>query len=196
MPNTLIEQLAAISRIEWLGMATGIAGVWMSIKERVSAWFFFIGCYACYISIGLEFRLFAFLGMNIAFAGVAAYGLYQWSREQSEDSDFAIQPTPRSNWPYIGLFLAIGTFGIGWLLSQNEEAGMPYLDAFAACSGFIAQWMLGRKYLQNWLFWLLSDTVYLYIFIKNASWPSIILFGIFIILAIKGWRDWRKKLNG
>lgn len=194
MFETILTQLKATSWIEWFGMLTGVAGIWLSIKERVSAWVFFIACYAAYIWISYAYGLYAFLVMNAAFVTIAAYGLYKWSRGTNKDeATLPIRTTKRAHWPLVVIFMIAGTIGVGALLSLRGEASMPYLDALAACSGFVAQWMLSRKQIETWLFWLISDTVYLYIFIQNASWPSTLLFGIFIILATKGWLEWRKN---
>ena len=196
MLQALLEQVKAVGWIDWLGMATGILGVWMSIKERVSTWLFFIACYLCYVWLSYQSGFFAFLGMNAVFAGLAVYGLIAWSRGKSPESEsLEITRTPRSQWLFIGSFLAFGTVGIGSLLGLMEEAQMPYLDSFAASCGLTAQWMLSRKHYENWLFWLLSNVIYTYIFVQSDWWPSVLLFLVLIVLAIKGWLEWKRKLS-
>jgi nicotinamide mononucleotide transporter len=51
--------------------------------------------------------------------------------------------------------------------------------------------MLSRKYIENWIFWILADMVYLSFFFNDRIWPSVILFITFIFLAIKGWIEWK-----
>jgi nicotinamide mononucleotide transporter len=69
------------------------------------------------------------------------------------------------------------------------------LDAFATCCGFIAQWMLSRKHVETWLIWIVTDTIYIGLLGVQSSWSSVVLFSIFIVLAIKGWKDWRQQLE-
>jgi nicotinamide mononucleotide transporter len=177
-------------------MLTGIAGVWLGIKEKILAWPLFIICYASYVYISCDFGLFAFMGMNIVFIGISGYGWSQWARQSPSNAKLSgISKTSSAHWPLVGLALLAGTLGIGWLLASRGEAQLPYLDAFATCSGFIAQWMLSRKQIETWLFWILSDIVYIGLFAAAASWPSVLLFGIFTILAVKGWRDWKQQLT-
>jgi len=191
-----MNQLAATSWVEWLGMSTGIIGVWLSIKEKVAAWFFFIICYSCYVYIGFAFSLHALMGMNIAFIGISAYGWAKWARQgKNESSKLPISRTNPKHWPLIALFLGLGTFLVGTLLGRLDQAQLPHLDAFAACCALTAQWMLSRKHIETWLFWIVSDIVYLGIFFNRPSWPSVILFATFIGLAIKGWRDWQANLR-
>jgi nicotinamide mononucleotide transporter len=192
--ETFLEQLAATSWVEWLGMVTGIVGVWLSIKEKIAAWPAFIICYGSYVYISYQFGLHAFMGMNIVFIVISFYGWIKWSK-QDESVATRITHTTKSHWPFVVAFMVLGTIGIGWLLGTRGEANLPYLDAFAACCGFTAQWMLSRKQIETWLFWILSDIVYLGLLANAGSWPSVLLFVLFIILAIKGWREWLKQID-
>ncbi|MGB1127335.1 MAG: nicotinamide riboside transporter PnuC [Opitutales bacterium] len=196
MLDPFIEQIAATDWVEWLGMATGIVGVWLSIKEKLAAWLLFIVCYSSYAYIGYSFKLHAFMGMNVVFIGISIYGWMRWSSKKSgEEHELPLARTNPKHWPYVGLFLTFGTLGVGWLLSSLDHAQWPYLDALATSCAFTAQWMLSRKQIETWLFWIVTDIIYLGIFASGQSWPSVILFAVFIILAIKGWNKWRTSVN-
>lgn len=173
-------------------MVAGIVGVWLSIKEKILAWPLFITCYGCYVYISYVFGLPALMGMNIVFVGLSVYGWMKWSRQVSSGESLRVSRTARTHWPLVAAFIGLGTFGLGWLIAKYGGANQPYIDAFATCCGFTAQWMLGRKHIETWLFWIVSDIIYLVIFAMGASWPTVILFGTFIVLATKGWIDWGK----
>jgi len=190
--DTFLTQLKSISPVDWFAMVMGITGVWLSIKEKLIAWPLFILCYCAYIYISFRSGYYAFGGMNIAFVGIAGYGWYKWSRSSDQAEDAVnISHLPRKQWLCIIALLIIGTAAIGTLLSTTGEARLPYYDAFATCCAFIAQWMLSRKHIENWLFWITSDCIYLKFFYTDQIWPSVILFSVFIILAIKGWFEWK-----
>lgn len=196
MLDQFLNQLANTTWVEWLGMVAGITGVWLSIKEKIAAWPLFIICYSCYVYISYSVGLYAFMGMNIAFIAISLYGFWQWGRNRHGQIDeLPITRTKKTHWPLVGLFLLLGTVGIGWWLGSREEANLPYLDAFATCSGLVAQWMLSRKHLETWIFWTISDVIYLSIFAYASSWPSVILFGVFIGLAVKGWHEWSRHAD-
>ncbi|MGB0744457.1 MAG: nicotinamide riboside transporter PnuC [Opitutales bacterium] len=196
MLETFLQQLAATSWVEWLGMATGIMGVWLSIKEKVAAWPLFIVCYCSYVYISFDFGLHAFMGLNVVFIGISIYGWLKWKRMiGGEQSELPITRTANAHWPWLGLFIAVATASTGWLLARNGEANLPYLDAFAASCGFAAQWLLSRKQIETWVFWIITDIIYLGIFIRGQSWPSVILFAAFIGLAIKGWLEWQNSVG-
>lgn len=196
MLDQFLNQIAATSWVEWLGMATGMVGVWLSIKEKIAAWPLFILCYGSYVYISYHFGLHAFMGMNVVFIGISVYGWVKWSgRSRGDAPELPVSRTAKAHWPFVGLFIILATIAIGWLLAKRGEANLPYLDAFATCCGFTAQWMLSRKQIETWLFWIVTDIIYLGIFLQGQSWPSVILFTVFIGLAIKGWKEWQTSVS-
>ena len=178
-------------------MITGIAGVSLSIKEKLSAWPLFILCYLSYVYIGFRSHYIAFGVMNIIFIGVAAYGWYQWAAPAKDNQANTITISHLGNRSLLVnlLLITLGTLGFGYLLSLNEAARLPYFDAFATCCALSAQWMLSRKYIENWFLWIASDLVYLSFYYRDKIWPSVVLFSVFIILAIKGWNEWKSHLH-
>ena len=197
MSETLWAQIAEVNPISWFAMVTGIIGVTLSIKERASAWPFFILCYCSYIYLSFIGGYYAFFGMNIAFAIFAIYGWAKWSGLIAKEQETSLEIThlPTTHWKFLAVFIISCTFGVGALLTKTGEAQLPYLDAFAASCGFSAQWMLSRKHIENWIFWVISDCIYILIFIKGQDWPTVILFSVFIILARIGWLDWKKSIQ-
>lgn len=194
--DAFLTQLSDISPIDWLAMVTGIVGVYLSIKEKILAWPLFIICYSCYVYISFRGNYYAFGGMNVLFVMLAAYGWFKWANaKQGDESEVQISRlAPKHRW-VIALFVCVGTAGLGWILSQTGEARLPYYDAFATTCALSAQWMLSRKHLENWIFWIIADCVWLVFFFNDKIWPSVILFTVFIGLAIKGWLEWNAILK-
>jgi len=194
--DPLLSQLGAISPIDWFAMVTGITGVYLSIKEKIVAWPLFILCYSCYVYISFRGNYYAFGGMNILFVMLASYGWFKWANAKGggEDKVKVSHLDPKHRW-IVGAFISLGTLGLGWLLSQTGEARLPYYDAFATCCALSAQWMLSRKHIENWYFWIVADCVWLVFFLNDRIWPSVVLFTVFIGLAIKGSLEWKALLK-
>lgn len=193
--DAFLTQLGDISPIDWLAMVTGIVGVYLSIKENILAWPLFIICYSCYVYISFRGSYYAFGGMNALFVMLAAYGWSKWANaKQGSGCEVQISRlAPKHRW-MVALFICVGTAGLGWILTQTE-AHLPYYDAFATTCALSAQWMLSRKHLENWFFWIAADSVWLVFFFNDKIWPSVILFTVFIGLAIKGWLEWTAILE-
>ncbi|MEM8867154.1 MAG: nicotinamide riboside transporter PnuC [Verrucomicrobiota bacterium] len=195
MFETFAEQVAQISATEWIGVASGLLAVWLSIKEKVLTWPLYIICYLSYALLSWEVKLYPFLGMNLIFIGLSAYGWRKWSRtDQPETADQQIEHCPKQAWLWISILCLVSTIGFGTLFDQYG-AYLAYADAFAASVALSAQWMLGRRYLETWALWILSDIIYIGLWSAQAYWPTVGLFGIFIILAIKGYREWHQTID-
>lgn len=190
--QTIIDQLLATSWIEWLGTITGVVGVYLSIKEKVVAWLLFIVCYSAYVYLSWQAELYAALKMNVVFIVISIYGWISWSKAlKAADAPREVGHTPRSQLLIAAAFIVCGSFGFGWGLSTYTSGFMPYLDAFAMSCAFTAQWMLSRKYIENWLCWIIADVIYVGLWGIQGYLVSAGLFIGFSILAIKGWFEWK-----
>ena len=190
------QQVTATSWIEWLGSLAGIIGVYFSIKEKIAAWALFLVCYAVYIYLSYQAELYAAVAMNAFFIVISIYGWLNWSTVLTTSiASINISKAPKNGLIVALTFIFFGTIGIGGALNIFTSAYMPYLDACALCSSFTAQWMLSRKYVENWFFWILADLIYLGLWLAQGYLVSAILFTIFISLATRGCLEWRRKIE-
>jgi len=196
MLETFLEQIIRTTWPEWIGMIAGIVGVCLSIKEKIGAWPLFILCYASYVYISYQYGLKAFMMMNAIFIGISVYGWIKWSQHTPGAEDHVhVSHTPLKQLCIALALLALSTAGIGGILDRLGEAQVPYWDAFATSCGFVAQWMLSRKHVETWIFWIITDLIYIRLLGEQGSLTSVVLFSVFIVLAIKGWNDWRTSMK-
>ena len=196
MFETVWSQIVATSWIEWLGTVTGVVGVYLSIKEKTVAWLLFISCYASYVYLSIQAELFAALIMNAVFIVISIYGWLSWSRPKKDtERTRSIGRVPKKRLGYVACFILAGSGALGWALDNYTEAYLPYIDAFATSCAFSAQWMLSQKYIENWLFWIVADIIYICLWGAQGYYVSVGLFGIFIFLAIKGWFEWKQTIK-
>ncbi|MDQ8188403.1 nicotinamide riboside transporter PnuC [Pelagicoccus sp. SDUM812002] len=199
--DTFIEQIQQTSLVEWLGTATGLVGVYLSIKEKVLAWPFYILCYALYAYLSYSAALYAAMALNACFIPISIFGWWQWSRAEhvggkqgaaAELSISTIRGTPLAWTIAIGI---IGTIAIGTLLSRFTEGSSPFLDAFATTLSFLAQWMLGKKFIENWLAWIVADLAFVLLWGSQGYWVAVAMFLVFTGLAVMGYASWKKEVR-
>jgi nicotinamide mononucleotide transporter len=87
-------------------------------------------------------------------------------------------------WPAIGLFLRHFT-----------DTDVPWWDAFPTATSLVGQFLLGRKYIENWLVWIGVNVVSVGLFAYKGLWLTVILYTLFIALSVIGWRAWQRKLR-
>ena len=144
-------------------------------------------------------RLYSEAALNVFYAAIAVYGWYQWryGGRRSGESEL-----PISVWPLKNHMLAIGgsvalSAALGWLMSRHTDAAYPHLDAFVTVSSIVTTYMVARKLLENWLYWLVVDSLSMYLYWQRGLNLYVGLFGIYLVLVVIGlvrWhRDWRAQ---
>ena len=87
-------------------------------------------------------------------------------------------------WPAAGLFLKAYT-----------DTDVPWWDAFPTAVSLVGQFLLGRKYIENWAAWLVVNTVSVALFVHKGLWLTAVLYGVFVVLSVAGWLAWQRRLR-
>ncbi|HET7923567.1 MAG TPA: nicotinamide riboside transporter PnuC, partial [Rhodanobacteraceae bacterium] len=146
-----------------------------------------------------ETRLYAESVLNVYYVVMAVYGWYRWRYGGRKDSGGQL---PISVWPLRTHALAIGgtlvlSAFVGRLMSDYTDAAFPYLDAFVTVSSVVTTYMVARKLLENWLYWIVVDGLALYLYWQRELYLFVGLFALYLVLVVVGlvrWhRDWRAQ---
>jgi nicotinamide mononucleotide transporter len=84
---------------------------------------------------------------------------------------------------------------VGYLLDIKTDTDVPYIDGFCTVGSFIAQYLLTRKILENWIIWIVVDIVYIPLYIHKNLLATAVLYFIFLFIAAKGYIDWKKSMK-
>lgn len=174
-------------------------GVWLGVRQVVWSWPFGIVSVLMYGWIFFHARLYADAGLQLFYAGISVYGWWHWlTGGRGAGAPTATLPVtrmPRAWWPALVLVTALGAWGVGHLLATQTDAAIPYLDASLTATSIAAQWMLTRKYVENWLLWIAVDVVYVPTYLARALPVTAVLYAVFLVLAVMGWLAWRRALR-
>lgn len=200
--EAFIAQIQQTSLVEWLGTATGLIGVTLGIKEKVLAWPFFILCYGLYAYLSYGASLYAAMTLNACFIPFSVYGWWKWgmasrgkNKSRSSGESLAITKLTSRQRIAVGGIGLFATIGIGTVLSRHTEGAFPFLDAFATSLSILAQWMLGRKYIENWIAWFIADMAFIVLWGIQGYWVAVGMFTVFTVLALLGFFSWIKELS-
>lgn len=182
---------------EWLGLETvavilSIAYLLFAMRENSLCWYCAIVSTGIYIWIFGDVSLYMESALNAYYMVMAVYGWYQWQR-----GGISSQGIKLSTWGIkqhlaaIGLVLVLSAIS-GYLLSQNTDAHMPYIDSFTTWGSVVTTFMVARKVLENWLYWIVINSVSIFLYIDRDLYQTAGLFTLYIILSVIGFIVWRK----
>jgi len=186
----------AANPFEVVGVLTGVLGVWLTTRQKIWCWPVGIVSVASFIVVFLGARLYAAMGLQCVYVGLLAYGWYAWLHGSENRGALKVSRVPRKL--AFGLVvLAAAASGVAgyWLRARTDEA-LPYLDGFTTSFSLVAQWMQARKYLENWLVWMVVDVVYVGMSLSQGLTLTAGLYAVYTGLALLGLRDWRRSVLG
>ena len=182
------------SFIELIAVAFGLVCVWCMKKESV--WAFPIGIVNVLIYVYIFFvaRLYANAAINGFFFIMSAYGWYNWTRKDSTDNTLRISRCGGRELLVNALAAIVFFIIIRVVLIKYTATEIPSWDAATTAVYMVAQWMLSRKKIENWILWISADSVMIGLCAWEGLYFSSFQYLVFTIIAVLGFREWRTKL--
>lgn len=182
-----------MSTIEWIAAAFGVVSVWLSVRENVWSWPTAIVNTALYVLVFRNAKLYADMGLQVVYIAISLYGWYHWLHGGVGHGKLHVSRIRRREVLYLPVLAVAGTLVLGTLLHRYTDAAIPYLDSALTVCSLIAQWLMTRKVLENWMLWIVLDVVYVGLFIHRALYPTALLYSIFLVLAAMGHVQWTRS---
>jgi nicotinamide mononucleotide transporter len=183
-----------VTLLEAVAVVFGIVSVWLSVKENIWSWPTAIVNVSLYFVIFFQQRFYADMGLQVFYAGISLYGWYHWLFGGEHRTVLSVTRTPRGLWVALPVLWLGGFLLLGTLLKQTTDAALPYIDSALTAGSLIAQWMMTRKHLENWLIWIGLDVAYVGVFINRGLYLTAFLYAVFLVLASRGYVDWKRSL--
>lgn len=189
-----------ISMTETLGFVTGGLCVWLIVREHWWNWPIGLMNNLFFASLFWNSRLYADMALQFLFAALAVYGWWNWTANRSQGStnpsmaELGIERAKTWEWFVIAIFLPAGTLLLAYVLHLINGAA-PFWDATTTILSLIAQYLLTRKRIENWYFWILADVIYIPLYISRDLTLTAILYGCFLVMCLIGLRTWNQSLS-
>jgi nicotinamide mononucleotide transporter len=193
--KSLSAAWAATSHIEIVAVVFGLIYIILAAKENIWCW------PAAFIGTGTSIYLFwdgslyMESALNVYYLLMAIVGWWQWQYGSNTKSVLSISTLSLTQHAVFLGAIAILTAVSGYLLSHNTDAALPYLDSFTTWSAVITTWMVARKILENWLYWVVINSASIYLYLDRGYVLYAVLFGLYIIIAIFGYAQWRRNFH-
>ena len=183
--------------LEIIGVFFGLISVWYAKKNNI--WVYPTGMISTAIFVYLLFK-WALLGdmiINAYFFIMSAYGWYFWSKKEYEIIVHPVTVTgPKEYKRAIGLFVASLLF-IFWVYQVFDKwkDWTAYVDSFTTAIFFVGMWLMARRKIEHWIFWIIGDFISIPLYFYKGLTLTSIQYIIFTVIAIYGYRSWKKILN-
>ncbi len=180
--------------IESFAVVFGLLCVWLTVRQNIWCWPTGLVQVVLYIVIFYQVKLYSDLILHVVYLGMQIYGWYHWLHGGRNRGELAV--TRLSSRALAGWTLAAvaGSAGWGYLMASGTNAALPYGDAFTTVASLIAQWLMARKRLESWWFWIAVDVVAIGIYVRKDLFLTSGLYAVFLCLATMGYFAWRKDL--
>ena len=182
---------APVTWLEVVAFVLSIAMVVCNIRVNVIGWPLAIASSLLYGLLFWNSRLYGDASLQLFFAAVAAWGWWQWLRGTDEEGHALRVRSLGAN----GRMSVLVAIAIAWpatalFLSRLTDTDVPWWDAFPTATSVVGQWLLGRKYVENWPTWIVVDVVGAALFAYKGLWLTMLLYLVFVAMAFVGWRSW------
>jgi len=167
--------------------------VYLSTRENIWSWPTALLNAGAFTVVFFRAGLYSDAGLQVIYFLLSLYGWYEWLYGGRGHTELTVSRTPARQWP---ILVASGV--AGWLLlatitSRLPGAALPYADAALVASSLIAQYMLTRKYIENWVLWIVINVFYVGMLIIKGLRLTAFNYAIYLILAVMGYLAWRKS---
>ena len=179
------------SIIESVAVLFSILYVVLVAKENIWCWAAALISVSLYIYICFFAQLYPETGLQVFYFIMAIIGYYMWNKENKEE----IKEWSEIKHLLIILLGAIFTFFMGFYFSTYTDSQMPIIDSFTTVFSIIATYMVVKKVLGNWLYWIVIDAVSVYLYFNRDLHLTSLLFIAYTIIAIFGYFSWMKKMK-
>lgn len=192
--NNIYNSILQTSIWEWLAVASSLLYVILITYKVLAAWIFAALSSVLYIYLCYSNRLYLESILQVFYFGMAIYGWFMWTSDD-DTKDVTVIQWPLKYHLYNILISGALMLLFGYIFDQYSNQANPYLDAFTTIFSLMATFMVAKKVLENWIYWIIIDAFSVYLFASRGLYMTSVLFILYTLIAIFGYFSWKKQFN-
>jgi nicotinamide mononucleotide transporter len=185
--------MTPIQLIEWAAVVLGFCCVALNAAENIWGWPAGLLSVFLYLFVFFEAKLYADVTLHVIYVGLSAYGWYHWLKGGQAENSLPITRLSRREWMLMLGLSTLGAILAGLGYDHLTGADLPYLDSVIMAFSLAAQYMLARKQLENWIFWIGVDIIAIGVYYYKGLYPTAMLYAAYLVLAAIGYVYWRRQ---
>ena len=184
----------SISITEAWGFVTGGVCVWLVVREHLWNWPIGLANNIVFFALFLHGRLFADMSLQVIYFGLGVYGWLNWLFGGNHRTLLKISRTTGAEWLAIAIAIPLATWGVREILLAVNGAA-PFWDSLTTVLSLAAQYLLCRKRIENWFFWIAADLIYIPLYLTRHLPLTAILYAVFLAMCLVGVREWSRSMR-
>ncbi|MGL4994320.1 MAG: nicotinamide riboside transporter PnuC [Bacteroidales bacterium] len=189
--------------IEILGTVSGLLYLYLEIKQRPTMWIVGIITSLAYLFVFFNAKIYADASLQMYYVVISFYGLFLWRRslrggalkQQNENSNIEYRVMSIETWGYIIGFSILLFIVMFTILSLYTDSPIPIGDAITTSLSIVATWMLAKRYIEHWGFWVVINFISIYNYWIRELNYTVLLYIFYGVFAIVGLYTWKKQGN-
>ena len=194
MNDTLLLPGFATTPLELVSFVLSVITVALNIRQSHWGWLFAIISSATYAVVFYGSKLYGDMGLQFVFIIVSVWGWHQWLHGGTQRSVLQVSLMSARNWRMSLLAWALGFVALAFFLGRYTDTDVPRMDGFLTAGSLLAQVMMSRKKLENWLVWIAVDILYIGLYLYKQLILTAGLYALFIGMAVIGYYAWKKTV--
>jgi len=190
-----IIQIFSDANLNWITVCAVISGILyiiLAAKENVWCWLAASISVCLYMYINYDLGYYSQAALQIFYLFMAIYGYVMWNKLDPE----RIKEWSAKKHLFIIFIGAIITFIIGFILTEYvEDSEQPILDSLTTVFSVFASYMVAKKVLGNWLYWIVIDSLIIYLYYIQGEFILALQFLVYIIIAVYGYFSWIQRMK-
>ena len=193
MLSGLLDQLLATGPLEAVGSIVGLAYLLLAVKRNLLCWLCAFVSTSIYLVLFVRIHLYMHSALQVFYLIMAVVGFIDWRRGRTESGDVRIRTWTSRQHVIAGVFVVLATVINGYLLT-GTNAVEPYVDSFVTWGSVVTTWMVARRVIENWLYWIVVDGVAAWLYFSQGLLATTLLFVVYLGIVIRGYFVWRRDL--
>ena len=197
--NEILNSNDFLLALDITATIVGLVYIWLEYRASIYLWIAGIIMPAIDIFLYYEAGLYADFGMAIYYTLAALYGYAMWKwgkkRRAAADEQLPITRFPMHKVLPVALLFAVAWAAIYEILIHFTNSDVPITDSFANALSFVGLWALARKYLEQWMVWIVVDVVLSALYIYKGIPFKASLYALYVVIAVAGYFKWKKMMT-
>lgn len=194
--DVVVAQAQAWTALEAIAVVLAVLYLFLAIRENIWCWLCAGISTAIYVYLFLNARLYMESALNVFYFAMAIYGWHVWYHGRSDDHKLPVSVWRPTTHGYAIAAIIVASLISGYLLSRYTDAAYPYIDSMTTWAAIWATFLVARKVLENWWYWLVIDLASILIYWSRDLQLTALLFIVYVIMIPFGLISWTRSWRG